>query len=67
MGVGDEDGGTRRALAASASVGNRPLAQVSERICGAGNGGGEAPAFPEYEADPKGASSALGTHFEVGF
>lgn len=67
VGVGGEDRGTRRALAASASVCKRPLARPSKRICGAENGGGEAPACPDYEADPKGASSALGTHFEVGF
>lgn len=66
-GGGGEDGGTRRALAASVSVRKRPLACPSKNICGARDGGGEALACSEYEADPKGASSTLGTHFEVGF
>lgn len=66
-GGGDKDGGTRRTLATSASIRKCPPAQPSKRVCGARDGGGEAPACSEYEADPKGASSALGTHFEVAF
>lgn len=53
-GGGGKDVGTRRALTTSSSVRKRPLVRPSKLIYGARDGGGEAPACSEYEADPKG-------------